>query len=186
MFEFLKSISAKNPNRGRGPEKPAVSVRERVSALRHLPAFLKLIWQTSPALSLANIGLRLVRAGLPLAQLYVARLILDDVVALSRLPAGQRVLGPLFALVALEFGLVLLADANAPIGKVIRHNIDRSLRDHALDVGQPAQEALFDNPLNVGLGDRDPGRAQVAAQLIDHLVGNVVCAHAAPQVMRFA
>ncbi|UOQ97137.1 hypothetical protein MUN81_18085 [Hymenobacter sp. 5317J-9] len=32
MFDFLKSISAKNPNAGRGPEKPAVSVRERVSA----------------------------------------------------------------------------------------------------------------------------------------------------------
>ncbi len=32
MFEFLKSISAKNPNASRGPEKPAVSERERVSA----------------------------------------------------------------------------------------------------------------------------------------------------------
>ena len=27
MFDFLKSTSAKNPNAGRGPEKPAVSVR---------------------------------------------------------------------------------------------------------------------------------------------------------------
>ena len=71
MFEFLKSISAKNPNGRRGPEQPAVSVRERVSALRHLPAFLKLIWYTSPRLALSNIALRLVRAFLPLATLYV-------------------------------------------------------------------------------------------------------------------
>ena len=67
MFEFLKSISAKNPNGGRGPEKPAVSERERVSALRHLLAFLRLIWHTSPALALGNIALRLLQASLSLA-----------------------------------------------------------------------------------------------------------------------
>ena len=67
MLNFLKSISARNPNGGRGPEKPAVSVRERVSALRHLPAFLRLIWHTSPGLALGNIALRLLRAFLPLA-----------------------------------------------------------------------------------------------------------------------
>ncbi|GAA4507935.1 ABC transporter ATP-binding protein [Hymenobacter ginsengisoli] len=88
-----------------------MSVRERVSALRHLPAFLKLIWQTSPTLTLSNIGLRLLRAALPLALLYVGRLILDDVVALTKLPPAGRALGPVFGLVALEFGLVLLTDA---------------------------------------------------------------------------
>ena len=111
LSSFFNSISAKNPAHGRGPDKPAVSVRERVSALRHLPAFLKLIWQTSPALTLSNIALRLLRAALPLALLYVGRLILDDVVHLSRLPAASRALGPVFGLVALEFGLVLLTDA---------------------------------------------------------------------------
>jgi ATP-binding cassette subfamily B protein len=88
-----------------------VSVRERVSALRHLPAFLKLIWQTSPGLTLGNIALRLLRAALPLAMLYIGRLILDDIVALSRLPAASRAVSPVFGLVALEFGLVLLTDA---------------------------------------------------------------------------
>ena len=108
MFNFLKTISAKRP----APDgKPPVSVRERVSALRHLPAFLKLIWHTSPALALANIALRLLRAGLPLAMLYVGRLILDDVVGLTKLPAAERVLTPVLTLVAVEFGLVLLADA---------------------------------------------------------------------------
>ncbi|MBO2032937.1 ABC transporter ATP-binding protein [Siccationidurans ginsengisoli] len=111
LSSFINSISAKNPGHGRGPEKPAVSVRERVSALRHLPAFLKLIWQTSPTLTLSNIGLRLLRAALPLALLYVGRLILDDVVALTKLPPAGRALGPVFGLVALEFGLVLLTDA---------------------------------------------------------------------------
>ena len=111
LSDLFQSISAKNPGHGRGPEKPTVSVRERVSALRHLPAFLRLIWQTSPALTLANIVLRLIRAALPLAMLYVGRLILDDIVQLTKLPAASRALLPVFGLVALEFGLVLLADA---------------------------------------------------------------------------
>lgn len=108
---LLSSISAKKPKHGRGPEKPAVSVRERVSALRHLPAFLKLIWLTSPSLTLGNIGLRLLRAALPLALLYVGRLLLDDIVALTKLPAASREVAPVFGLAALEFGLVLLTDA---------------------------------------------------------------------------
>jgi ATP-binding cassette subfamily B protein len=110
LSSLIEKISAKNPSR-RGPEKPTVSVRERVSALRHLPAFLKLIWHTSPALTLANIALRLLRAALPLAMLYVGRLILDDVVQLSKLPPATRALGPVLGLVVLEFGIVLLADA---------------------------------------------------------------------------
>jgi len=111
LSELFSKISAKNPSAGRGPDKPAVSVRERAAALRHLPAFLKLIWETSPALTLGNVGLRLLRAAVPLALLYVGRLILDDVVALTRLPAASRALGPVMGLVALEFGLVLLTDA---------------------------------------------------------------------------
>jgi ATP-binding cassette subfamily B protein len=111
LTALFEKISAKNPGHSRGPEKPAVSVRERVSALRHLPAFLKLIWQTSPTLTLGNIALRLLRAALPLAMLYIGRLILDEIVTLSRLPAASRAVAPVFGLVALEFGLVLLTDA---------------------------------------------------------------------------
>jgi len=111
LSDLFQKISAKNPSHGRGPDKPVVSVRERAAALRHLPAFLKLIWQTSPALTLSNIGLRLLRAAVPLALLYVGRLIIDDVVALTKLPAASRALGPVLGLVALEFGLVLLTDA---------------------------------------------------------------------------
>jgi ATP-binding cassette subfamily B protein len=109
IIDLLSRISAKKHKHG--PPAPAVSVRERAAALRHLPAFLKLIWQTSPALTLGNIALRLVRAAVPLAMLYVGRLILDDVVALTELSAASRSLSPVFGLVALEFGLVLLTDA---------------------------------------------------------------------------
>ena len=55
------------------------SLRERFDALRNLPPFLGLIWQTSRWLTAGNALLRLVRALLPVATLYVGKLILDEV-----------------------------------------------------------------------------------------------------------
>jgi ATP-binding cassette subfamily B protein len=111
LSDLLSNISAKNPKHKHGPPAPAVSVRERAAALRHLPAFLGLIWQTSPALTLGNVALRLVRAALPLAMLYVGQQIIDGVVALNQADYRPAWLWPVSGLVALEFGLVLLSDA---------------------------------------------------------------------------
>src|SRR5687767_7731469 len=69
------------------------SLRERFGALRNLPPFLKLIWQTSPGLTVADLALRLVRALLPVATLYVGKLIIDEVIRLAGVvgaPAGLR------------------------------------------------------------------------------------------------
>ena len=151
MLNFLKSISAKRP----APEgKPAVSVRERVSALRNLPAFLKLIWHTSPGLALANIALRSLRAGLPLAMLYVGKLIIDAVVTLTRLPAPERVLTSVLTLVALEFGLVLLADAlgrgvallDSLLGDLFTNQSSIRIMQHAaeLDLDQFEDSTFYD------------------------------------------
>ena len=63
------------------------SWRERLGALRNLPPFLKLVWRTSPALALGQSLLRVLRALLPVATLYVGKLIIDEVVLLSRAPA---------------------------------------------------------------------------------------------------
>ena len=44
------------------PPEPPRTIRERVGALRNLRPFLKLVWQTSPPITLAIAVLRLVRA----------------------------------------------------------------------------------------------------------------------------
>jgi ATP-binding cassette subfamily B protein len=82
-----------------------VSVRiarlgERLGALRYLPALFREIAAASPRLLAASLGLRLVAACLPILSLYLAKLILDGIVAeharpapasgLSISPAGSR------------------------------------------------------------------------------------------------
>jgi hypothetical protein len=49
--------------------------------LLHLPALLHLAWSTSPALTLICLSLRIVRAGVPAGWLYVAKFVVDPVVA---------------------------------------------------------------------------------------------------------
>ena len=65
-----------------GAKKP--SLRQRFKAMRNLPPFLRMVWKTSPALTLASLGLRLIRALLPVAMLYVGKLIIDSISSLDR------------------------------------------------------------------------------------------------------
>ena len=97
---------------------PQLDLRQRFDAIRNIAPFLRGIWATSPGLTLASLGLRLVRALLPVATLYVGKLIIDEAVRLvglstvhALLPAwhaGQ--LDPLLALLGLEFGLAIGSD----------------------------------------------------------------------------
>lgn len=111
------------------PQSPAaktpLTLRARWAAMRNIWPFMALVWQASPALTLASLGLRMVRAVLPVAALWTAKLIIDQVVHLQGLPDhpttaagwGQSGhLGPLGLYVALEFGLAILADL---LGRVV-------------------------------------------------------------------
>ncbi len=68
-------------------------MRERFGALRNLPPFLRLVWQTSPALTLGTLLLRLVRAVLPVATLFIGKLIIDEVISLAGMPGTPSTLG---------------------------------------------------------------------------------------------
>jgi ATP-binding cassette subfamily B protein len=113
---------------GRAPSSPARegapaaqdrSWRERFGALRNLPPFLALVWQTSPALTIGQALLRIVRALLPVATLYVGKLIIDEVVLLVQAPHPADDLRQWFQsgladrilwLLAIEFALAVLSD----------------------------------------------------------------------------
>ena len=104
---------------------PRPSLRTRLGALRTLPPFLALIWRTSPALTAATLALRLVRALLPVAVLFLGKLIIDEVLHLSQRPdhpadaAGWIASGLLVRLAWLilaELGLAVLTDV---LGRVV-------------------------------------------------------------------
>ena len=124
------------------------SLRQRFKAMRNLPPFLRMVWQTSPALTLASLGLRLIRALLPVAMLYVGKLIIDSALHLSQHGAGFPPLGealssgllnPLLGLLALEFGLAIASDllgrlvsyADALLSELFANATSIRLMEHA-------------------------------------------------------
>jgi ATP-binding cassette subfamily B protein len=60
------------------------SWRERLQALRNVPPLLRMVWATSPLLSIATLVLRFIAALFPLASLWVSKLIIDLVVKAIR------------------------------------------------------------------------------------------------------
>ena len=101
------------------------SFRERVGALRNLRPFLAMVWATSPTLTATTIALRLMRALLPVATLYIGKLIIDDVVMLVQLQdkpvtlpqwLGSGHLNRLGLLLGAEFAVAVLADV---LGRIV-------------------------------------------------------------------
>jgi ATP-binding cassette subfamily B protein len=125
--------------------------RERMGALRHLPALFRLVWQASPGLTAASLVLRLLRAALPVLMLYVGKLIIDEVVragGAARTPSGAlgNPLETLAMLIALECGLAIVADllgrasslADSLLSEVYSNHASIRLMEHAaqLDLEQ--------------------------------------------------
>lgn len=129
------------------PARAQPSLRERFDALRNLPPFLRQIWAASPGLTLASLGLRLLRALLPVATLYVGKLIIDEAVRLVALSPGgdlpalwrSGLLDTLAWLIALEFALAVLSDllgravsyADALLSELFTNATSVRLMEHA-------------------------------------------------------
>jgi ATP-binding cassette subfamily B protein len=129
------------------------SMRERLEALRYLPQLVRLVWQTHRGFTAAMIVLRLVRAFVPVATLWVAKLIIDEVVLITRTP-GTPLTG-LWRVVALELVIVvageLLARASALVesllGDLFSNHISVRLMRHAatLDLQQFEDPDFYDH-----------------------------------------
>ncbi|MBX0333712.1 ABC transporter ATP-binding protein/permease [Pontibacter sp. HSC-14F20] len=129
------------------------SFREQVGALKNLPKFFRLIWNTSPRMTIANVLLRLVKSAIPLAMLYVGKLIIDEVIGLIA-ETGERDLNFLWILVAAELGLAILSDIinrgitllDSLLGDLFSNNTSVQLIEHAarLDLAQFEDATFYD------------------------------------------
>jgi ATP-binding cassette, subfamily B, bacterial len=128
-------------------------MRARLEALRYLPQLVRLVWQTHRGLTAAMVALRLVRAFVPVATLWAAKLIIDEVVLLTQQPGAP--LAALWRVVALELAIVaageLLARASALVesllGDLFSNHISVRLMRHAatLDLQQFEDPDFYDH-----------------------------------------
>lgn len=85
-----------------------IGFKSSFESLSYIPRFFREIWRTNKKLFLASAFCRLVAALLPVAILWVGKIIIDAIIQITS--HGEKDYSRLWQFVALEFGLVVLSD----------------------------------------------------------------------------
>src|SRR5690349_12159577 len=89
--------------------RPWIQCKERLAALKNLPPVMVLLWGAAPAAVAAEIVFRITVALLPVAALWIGKLIIDLVVSATRSSVAHPAMsGQLWLLVAAEFAVAAL------------------------------------------------------------------------------
>jgi ATP-binding cassette, subfamily B, bacterial len=104
------------------------TIRERFGAMRHVVPLFALVWRTNRWLTLGTMVVRFVRALIPVATLYVGKLIIDEVIAQAAAAGAPTALGDwlssgrvdfLLLLLGAEFALAIVSDLAGRLGSLL-------------------------------------------------------------------
>lgn len=182
------------PPAGKDGTTQPLTWKERIEALRNLPRFFRLVWQTSPSLMIANGLLRILRSAIPVSVLYIGKLIIDQVVLLAKTKgAHPEALHHLWELVALEFGLALLSDGlsravslmDSLLGDLFSNFTSIRIMRHAaeLDLDQFEDSTFYDKLERAR--QQTTGRTILLSQVLSQVQDLVTMAFLAAGLMTF-
>lgn len=113
------------------PARLRQQVREFWGALRNTPEAFRLVWTASRRAALAGVGLTIIAAGLPAAQAWAGKLIIDSIVAATRQGmaplAGLRYVLPYLLL---EFALLLISSVTGQVRSLSDRMLQSQLTNH--------------------------------------------------------
>jgi ATP-binding cassette subfamily B protein len=144
------------PSRSNLGDKPP-TWGQRLEALRHVPPLLRLVFATHRGYTVAILALRTVRSVIPVAVLWIGKLIIDGVIgAIAVARAGHPVdWWSLGGLIALELGIAVVGEALARasslleslLGDLFANRISVRLMRHAatLDLAQFEDADTYDH-----------------------------------------
>lgn len=126
-------------------------MRQQVEALRYVPPLLRMVWETHSGYTLTMMTLRLLRSAIPVATLWVGKLILDAIVSMQNGPPDFPYL---WRLIGLEVTIVLAGEALARgsalveslLGDLFSNHTSVRLMEHAatLDLYHFEDPAFYD------------------------------------------
>ncbi|HYG41022.1 MAG TPA: ABC transporter ATP-binding protein [Cytophagales bacterium] len=132
--------------------KPKLSLKERFHALKNIPRFFRLIWETNKTLTIGNITLRIVKSLFAPAILYIGKLIIDEIVEAREISNPD--LSMLWIWIGVEIGLIVLSDvltrlltlSDSLLGDVFANNTSVKIMAHAstLDLDQFEDSKFYD------------------------------------------
>src|SRR2546427_767605 len=145
----------RSPRSGSDGKPPTWS--ERLQALKYVPPLLKLVYHTHRGYTVAILALRAFRSFIPLAVLWIGKLIIDGVIAAMQGRAAGAVVDwwALGSLVALELGIAVGGEGMARLsslfesllGDLFSNRISVRLMQHAatLDLAQYEDAETYDH-----------------------------------------
>jgi ATP-binding cassette, subfamily B, bacterial len=155
----------------RGPNEPRPPLKQRLAALRLVPRLVRLVWETSRGYTVAMIILRFIRSAVPVANLWVAKLIIDQVVALAQ---SGGTADPLWRLVGLELAIIVVGEllmrcsgfVEGQLGDQFTNRISIRIMEHAatLDLHQFEDPKFYDHLERARQGTT--GRVALLSQLL--------------------
>ena len=164
-----------------------IGFRTSFGSLSFIPRFFKEIWRTNKKLFLASAFCRLIAALLPVAILWVGKIIIDAIIQITS--HGETDYSKLWKFVALEFGLVVLSDL---VGRAIsltdgilgdQYNINSSVKiikkTNEIDISLLENSEFYDKldrartqtSGRVDLMSNVLGQAQITISIISLVVG---------------
>jgi ATP-binding cassette, subfamily B, bacterial len=179
--------SRQRDSRG-APDRPT-TWREKVAILGALPKLLGLVWNTHRGYTIAMVALRLVRSLIPVATLWVGKLIIDAVIHAAKGGATA----PLWRYLAIEIVIVLagefLARASSLVesllGDLFSNVVSERLMRHAatLDLAQFEDPTFYDHLERAR--QQTTGRIGLIAQLVGMAQGGVTLATLAVALLAY-
>ena len=169
----------------------SLTLKQRLSALRNLPKFFRLVWQTSPSLTISNAVLRILKSATPVAILYVGKLIIDQVVQISH---GKHTdINHLWKLVAIEFVLAIASDVlnraitlmDSLLGDLFSNITSIQIIEHAatLDLDQFENSTFYDKMERAR--QQTVGRTLLLSQVLSQLQDLITMGFLAAGLMVF-
>ncbi|HUI11710.1 MAG TPA: ABC transporter ATP-binding protein, partial [Bacteroidota bacterium] len=151
MFELRHPIYTETPHLARHDGDTPPTWRQRAEALRYVPPFLRMVWQTHRIYTSAIVGLRLLRSLVPVGALWTGKLIIDTVIGIR---SGTAHPSLLWEYLALEIGIVVAGEvlarasalAESLLGDLFANVTSVRLMEHAatLDLYQFEDPAFYD------------------------------------------
>ena len=139
------------------PNAPSPTWGQRLAALKHVPPLVRLVFQTHRRYTVAIMALRAIRSLIPVAVLWVGKLIIDAVIAAGAAAraGGQPDWGHLAVLVGLELGIAVVGEGLARLssllesllGDLFANRLSVRLMQHAatLDLAQFEDSETYDH-----------------------------------------
>ena len=150
--------SGRSSRRYGGPaDGPPPTWRERVAALQHVPPLVRLVFQTHRGYTVAILVLRAIRSFIPVAVLWIGKLIIDGVIAgvATVHGGGTPDWWHLAGLVGLELGIAVVGEGLARLssllesllGDLFANRLSVRLMQHAatLDLAQFEDPEIYDH-----------------------------------------